>query len=153
MSFLFTLDESQLATQLPDIFAAAEKDIASAEPLFDIEGQRLELLARNLPQHQAHYDQKAQEMKQLMKWLENYRSKLEAIHLKNYSKGQRALSATDQRIFLGGERDIVETTQLIIEATLMYGKFDAIVEGFKQMGWQLGAIVKLRIAELHEVII
>ncbi len=153
MSFLFTLDEGQLAQQLPDIFAAAEKAIASAEPLFDIEGQRLELLARNLPQHQAHYDQKAQEMKQLMKWLENYKAKLEAIHLKNYSKGQRAFSATDQRIFLGGEPNVIETNQLIIEATLLYGKFDAIVEGFKQMGWQLGAIVKLRIAELHEVII
>jgi hypothetical protein len=153
MSFLFTLDESKLGEQLPEIFDAVELEIAKAEPLFDIEGIRLELLARDLPKHQGHYDLKAQEMKQLMKWLENYKGKQEAILLKNYNKGQRALSATDQRILIGGEKDIVETNQLIIEATLLYGKLDAIVEAFKQMGWMIGHITKLRVAELGDIII
>lgn len=153
MSFLFTLEEDRLAEQLPDIFDRCEREIAKAEPLFDIAGERLEMLARNLPQHQGHYSVKAQEMKQLIKWLENYKAKLEAIHLKNYSRGQRALSATDQRIFLGGEQNVIELNQLIIEASLMYGKLDSIVEAFKQMGWMLGNITKLRVAELQEVII
>jgi hypothetical protein len=153
MSFLFTLDEDKLSEQLPEIFAKAEREILKAEPLFEIEGQRLELLMRNLPQHQGHYAQKAQEMKQLMKWLENYKAKLEFIHLKNYSRGQRALSATDQRVFLGGEQNVIEVNQLIIEANLMYSKFDEITEAFKQLGWMLGNITKLRVAELHEVII
>jgi hypothetical protein len=153
MSFLFTLDESKLGEQLPEIFDAVELEIAKAEPLFDIEGIRLELLARDLPKHQGHYDLKAQEMKQLMKWLENYKGKQEAILLKNYNKGQRALSATDQRILIGGEKDIVETNQLIIATTLLYGKLDAIVEAFKQMGWMIGHITKLRVAELGDIII
>jgi hypothetical protein len=153
MSFLFTLDEAKLSEQLPEIFEEVEREIAKAEPLFDIEGVRLELLARDLPKHQGHYDLKAQEMKQLMKWLENYKGKQEAILLKNYNKGQRALSATDQRILIGGEKDIVETNQLIIEATLLYGKLDSIVEAFKQMGWMIGHITKLRVAELGDIII
>lgn len=153
MSFLFTLDESKLAEQLAEIFDATELEIRKAEPLFDIEGARLELLARDLPKHQGHYDVKAQEMKQLMKWLENYKAKQEAILLKNYSKGQRALSATDQRILIGGEKDIIETNQLIIATTELYGKLDAIVEAFKQMGWMIGHITKLRVAELGDIII
>jgi hypothetical protein len=153
MSFLFTLDEAKLSEQLPEIFEGVEREIAKAEPLFDIEGVRLELLARDLPKHQGHYDLKAQEMKQLMKWLENYKGKQEAILLKNYNKGQRALSATDQRILIGGEKDIVETNQLIIATTLLYGKLDAIVEAFKQMGWMIGHITKLRVAELGDIII
>jgi hypothetical protein len=72
---------------------------------------------------------------------------------KNYTKGGRALSATDQRILLAGEKDIVETNQLIIEATLLYGKLDSIVEAFKQMGWMIGHITKLRVAELGDIII
>src|SRR3990167_4377700 len=140
MSFLFTLDESKLTEQLPEIFDAIELEIKKAEPLCEIEGVRLELLARDLPKHQGHYDLKAQEMKQLMKWLENYKAKQEAILLKNYSKGQRALSATDQRI-------------LISAATELYGKLDAIVEAFKQMGWMIGHITKLRVAELGDIII
>ena len=153
MSFLFTLDESKLTEQLPEIFDAIELEIKKAEPLFEIEGVRLELLARDLPKHQSHYDMKAQEMKQLMKWLENYKAKQEAILLKNYSKGQRALSATDQRILIGGEKDVIETNQLIIAATELYGKLDAIVEAFKQMGWMIGHITKLRVAELGDIII
>ena len=118
MSFLFELQEERLAEQLPDIFAKAEAEILKAEPLFDIEGERLEVLARMLPKHQAYYNELAQEMKHLVKWLENYKAKQEAILLKNYSRGQRALSATDQRILLAGEKDTVETTQLIIEASM-----------------------------------
>lgn len=153
MSFLFTLDEDKLAEQLPEVFAKAEREIQFAEPLFDIAGSRLELIIRDIPKHQAHFAQKAQEMKLLMKWLENYKAKLELIHLKNYSKGQRALSATDQRVFLGGEQNIIELNQLIIETTLFYGKFDEITEAFKSMGWSLGNVVKLRVAELQDIII
>lgn len=153
MSFLFALEEDKLYNQLPDIFAAAELEIQKAEPLFEIEGTRLEILARDLPKHQAHYSLKYQEMKQLMKWLENYKSKQEAIILKNYSKGQRVLSASDQKILLAGEKDIIETNQLIIETALLYGKFEEIVESFKQMGWMLGHITKLRVAELGDIII
>lgn len=154
MSFLFTLEEDKLHIQLPELFAAAELEIQKAEPLFDIEGTRLEILARDLPKHQSHYAQRSQEMKQLMKWLENYKSKQEAILLKNYTRNnQRVLSASDQKILLAGEKDIVETNQLIIEAAMMYGKFEEIVEAFKQMGWMLGHITKLRVAELGDIII
>lgn len=151
MSFLFTLEEDKLAEQLPAIFENYEKHIRSAEPLFELEGMRLELIARNLPQHQAFYAHRAVEMKQVMKWLENYKSKLEARFTKNYAQGQRALAAREVTTFIGGEKDIVELNQLIIEATLLYSQLDEIVEAFKQMGWMLGHVTKLRVAELQEV--
>lgn len=153
MSFLFELDEEKYQEQLPDLFAKAEKEIAKAEPLFSIEGERLEILMRDLPKHQSHYAQKCQEMKHLMKWLENSKDKLEATHHKNYSKGQRALSTTDQRVLMGGEKNIVEMNQLIIESTLLYSQLNSIVEAFVSMGWMLGHITKLRVAELSEIII
>lgn len=151
MSFLFTLDENRLAEQLPAIFENYEKHIKLAEPLFELENMRLELIARVLPQHQTFYAHRAQEMKQVMKWLENYKAKLEARFTKNYSQGQRALGAREAQTFINGEKDIVELNQLIIESNLLYMQLDEIVEGFKQMGWMLGSIVKLRIAELQEV--
>lgn len=151
MSFLFTLEEDKLADQLPKIFENYENHVKNAEPLFDLDGMRLELIARNLPQHQVFYAHRANEMKQVIKWLENYKSKLEARFTKNYSQGQRALTARDITTFIGGERDIVELNQLIIEATLLYSQLDEIVEAFKQMGWMVGNITKLRVAELHDV--
>jgi len=151
VSFLFTLEEDKLADQLPKIFENYENHVKNAEPLFDLDGMRLELIARNLPQHQVFYAHRANEMKQVIKWLENYKSKLEARFTKNYSQGQRALTARDITTFIGGERDIVELNQLIIEATLLYSQLDEIVEAFKQMGWMVGNITKLRVAELHDV--
>lgn len=153
MSFLFELDENHLSEQLPAIFERFERDAKTADLLFNIEGERLELVARNVPMHQAHYSMKAQEAKHLVKWLENYKAKQEAIVLKNYNRGQRALSATDQRILLAGEKDIVETNQLIIEASLLANQLADIVEGFKQMGWMVGNITKVRVAELQDIII
>ena len=153
MSFLFTLEEDKLAEQLPAIFERYEKHIKEAEPLFDLDGVRLEQIARTLPQYQARYAQRAAEMKQVAKWLENYRAKLEARFTKNYSQGQRALGVREATTFINGEKDIVELNQLIIEATLLYNQLDEIVEGFKQMGWMVGNITKLRVAELQEVIL
>lgn len=153
MSFLFTLEEDRLAEQLPAIFENYEKHIQAAAPLFELEGMRLELIARVLPQHQTRYAQRAAEMKQVVKWLENYRAKLEARFTKNYSQGQRALAAREATTFINGEKDIVELNQLIIEASLLQLQLNEIVEGFKQMGWMVGNITKLRVAELQEVIL
>jgi hypothetical protein len=154
MSFSFSLDENKLAEQLSKIFSDAELEISKSASLFDLEDQRLELLIRNVPMHQAHYQQYTHEMKACIKWLENYKSKLEAQALKNISStNNRAFSATDQKTLIAGTRDIIEINQLIIETTLLYGKFDAITEAFKTMSWMLGHITKLRVSELQDVMI
>ena len=155
MSLIFELEEDKekLGAQLIRIFEVAEQDIKSAKPLFELDGQRLELLLRNLPLHQEVFSEKYQDMKGIVKWLENYKAKIEAIHLRNYSRSPRALSATDQRILLNGEPDIIELNQLIIEATILQNKFGDIVEAFKQMGWMLGHVTKLRVASIEDTII
>lgn len=153
MISLFTIDEQNLEAELPSLFEMMEAEIAKAEPLFEIDGERLEKLARDLPKHQAHYSGLRQDMKHLMRWLENWKSKEEAILLKNYQKGQRALTATDTKTLINGEKTIIEANQMIIVASQLYMKLDDIVECFKQMGWMIGNITKLRVAELGDIIV
>jgi len=153
VSFLFVLEEDKLADQLPAIFENYENHIKKAEPLFELEDMRLELVARNLAQHQVFYAHRATEMKHVVKWLENYKAKLEARFTKNYSQGQRALGVREAATFISGEKDIVELNQLIIEASLLYTQLDEITEAFRQMGWMVGHITKLRVAELQEATI
>ena len=153
MSFLFALEEANLAEQLPPLFDKWEREISKAEPLFDLEGRRLEEVARVLPKHQAHYDLLAQDTKQLVKWLENYKSKLEARATKNINSGSRAVGPREAAIYINGEREIVEINQLIIETDLIRQKLDAIVESFRQMGWMVGNITKLRVASLNAVVL
>ena len=153
LTSLFELDETKLQEQIPVIFDRASIQIKQAEPLFNIEGESLEKISRDLAKHQAHYAVEAQNMKHILKWLENHQSKLEARHARNYGKGQRVLSATDQRLYTQGEPDIVEIKQLGCEASRLYSVLAEIVDAFKQMGWMAGNITKLRVAELQDIIL
>jgi hypothetical protein len=153
MSFLLQLDDARFGEQLIPILERLEAETAKAEPLFLLNGRRLEEIARELPQHQAYYMQLAQEARHLVKWLENHLEKIEARLTNNYLKGQRAYGARETTVLIAGSSEMVEHKQLIIEASLTHQKLDAIVEGFKQMGWMLGNVTKLRVAELQDVIL
>lgn len=153
MTAFLTIDETRLGEELMRFFDRYSSEIEKAEPLFSLEGRRLEEIARSLPYHQAHYDKLAKEAQQLVKWLENSRARIEARLTKNYLQGQRAYGARETSTLVAGEREMVEHNQLIIEATIFYQKLDSIVEAFKQMGWMVGNITKLRVAELQDVVI
>jgi hypothetical protein len=152
---LFGLGEKnqELMNQLPTFFEYWQAEIDRAEPVFDIKGQRLESLIRDVPQHQAHYAKLAQESRALVKWLEVQKAKSESRYIKNYNNSPRVLGVKEQSQYLNGEKDVIELNQLIVEAALKQNQFDEIVDAVKQLGWMLGAVVKLRVAELQDVII
>jgi hypothetical protein len=154
MSFLLTLDESRLAEQLFPLFEAFEADIAKAAPLFELGGRRLEEIARVLPYHQSLYDQRAQEAKQLMKWLENHLARIESRMVKNMNASNaRAFGQRETTAIIAGEKEVVEHKQLVIEAALLHQKLESIVEAFRQMGWMVQNITKLRVSELQDVVL
>lgn len=153
MSFLFSLNDEKLFEQLPNIFEKYESYIEQAKPLFKLDGAKLEQLVRDIPQHQAFYGRKAADMKQLVSWLENQKAKLESKFTKNYLGGQRVYGAKEQATFIAGEPEIVEMNELIIEAKLIYQHLEEIKDAFVSMGWATTNIVKLRVAELGEVVI
>lgn len=153
MTTLLQIDETRLAEELMVFFAKYADEIKKAEPLFNLDGVLLEHIARTLPYNQSHYDMLAQEAKQLVKWLENHRARIEARLTKNYLQGNRVYGSRETATLISGEREMIDINQLIIEASLAHQRLDAVVEGFKQMGWMVGAIVKLRVAELHTVVL
>ncbi len=153
MTTLLQIDESRLVEELDSFFTKYDAEIKKAEPLFSLEGERLEVIARSLPYNQAHYDMQAQEAKQLVKWLENHRARIESRLTRNYLQGNRAYGARETSTLIAGEKEMVEINQLVIEASLYHQRLDSIVEGFKQMGWMVGHITKLRVASLQDVVI
>lgn len=148
--FLLGQKNEELFNELPAFFDNWHAEIASAEPIFSIEGERLEKLARDIPHNQFYYAQKAQDARALVKWLEIHRAQKEARYLKNYNNSPRALGVKEQAVYLAGEKDIVEVNQLIVEAQLCQNQLEEIVDAIKQLAWQLGNVVKLRIADLGE---
>lgn len=152
---LFALGEKtdDLKAELPAFFEKWDRLVAEAEPIFDIAGQRLELIARGLPHNQGRYAQLALEARAVVKWLENQKGRVESRYIKNYNQAPKALGTREQAQYLQGEKEIVELNQLIIQAALHQQQFDEIVEAVKQLGWMVGHITKLRVAELQDVVI
>ena len=130
-----------------------ESGLEFEKPIFELEGVRLELIARNIPHHQVFYAQRAMEVRALVKWLEVHKARTESRYVKNYNNSPRALGTKEQSQYLQGEKDVVEINQLIIQTALFQQQFEEIVEAIKQMGWMIGNITKLRVAELQDAVI
>jgi hypothetical protein len=153
MSFLLTLEEDRLE-EIISLLDRYEQAAQNAEPIFKLEGRRIEEIARTLPHYQSSFDQQYQELKSLEEWLNNLKEKRVAKLWKKYNEGySKALSTKDIQAYIAGEKDIVELNQIIIEVTLLKSKFFSIVDALKQLGWMLGHITKLRIAEMQDAIL
>lgn len=153
MSFLLTLDEEKLEEIIP-LLPRYEEKIKKAEPIFKLEGRRIEEIMRTIPHYQSSYDESYQELKSLEEWVNNIKEKKVGKLWKKYNEGySRSLSTRDIQAYISGEKEIVELNQIIIEISLLKNSMFAIVDAIKQMGWQMGSITKLRIAEMQDAIL
>jgi hypothetical protein len=153
VSFLLELSEDRLEEIIP-LLDKYEKKIAAAEPIFKLEGRRLEEIMRTLPHYQVSYDQSFQEVKGLEEWVINIKEKRVGKLWRKYTEGyNRVLSAKDVQAYIAAEKEIVELNQILIEVVVLKNNLQSIVESVKQMGWMVGHVTKLRIAEMEEAIL
>jgi hypothetical protein len=153
MSFLLTLDEEKME-EIIDLLPKYEQRIQAAEPLFKLEGRRLEEIIRTLPHNLASYDESYQQLKALEEWINNIKEKKVGKLWKKYNEGySRTLSTRDIQAYIASEKEIVELNQIIIEVTLLKNNLLSIVEALKQLGWMLSHITKLRVAEMQDAIL
>lgn len=153
MSFLLTLEMDKLDAIL-DIIPRYEKKALDAKPIFDLEGRRLEEIMRTLPHHQADYSRALQELKALDEWLDNVKQKETAKLWKKYLEGYpKQLGQNDIKSYIAGEKVIVELNQIIIEVQLIKNNMQDIVDSIKNMGFMMGNVTRLRVAEMEEAIL
>lgn len=128
-----------------------EQYITEAEPLFNLEDVRLELLCRSHPGWLAKYFRFEQELKGIENTLTIKKEELEGKLWKRYVEGySRQLSNTDIKNYIAAEKDIVSINLIMNEVLFVKNKMSAVVEGFRQMGWSLRNIVQLRVNQLQE---
>jgi hypothetical protein len=153
MSFILTLDEERLEEIIP-ILARYEEKLAAAEPIFKLEGRRLEEIMRTIPHYQSSYDEVSVELKALEEWLTNIKEKRVGKLWKKYNEGySRALSTRDIQAYIAAEKDIVELNQILIEVTLLKNNAGSVVDAVRQLAWMVGHVTKLRIAEMKDAIL
>jgi hypothetical protein len=153
MSFILSLDESKLEEIIP-IISKYEKMITSAEPIFKLEGTLLESALKTLPHYQSSYDQALQEMKGVEEWIAAIKEKKVGKLWKKYNEGySRQLTARDIQAYIAAEPDVVALNQILVDVVSTKNKLAAIVDALRQMGWMLGHVTKLRVAEMNDAIL
>ena len=151
---LDTKDDAELFPQLLSIITKYEKYVEEAEPLFKIDGKKLEEVCRTLPKNLVVYDRHYHEMKTLEEWMMVKREKIQSKLWKKFLEGYpRALAAKDIQMYIQGDPEYVEFTEIILEVANIKAKLQSLVKAFENMSWMLGHITKLRIAELQDVVL
>jgi hypothetical protein len=77
--------------------------------------------------------------------------KLNARYWKKYVEGYpRQLGPKDIQAYVSGEKEMVEMTQIILEVALVKQRLESTVRGFEQMGFMMGHVTKIRVAEMQD---
>lgn len=151
---LDTRDDAELFPQLLSIISTYENFVEEAEPLFKIDGKKLEEVCRTLPKNLSVYDRRYQEMKTLEEWMVVKRDKIQSKLWKKFLEGYpRALASKDIQMYIQGDAEYVEFTEIMLEVANIKAKLQSIVKAFEQLGWMVGHITKLRIAELQDTVL
>ena len=157
MSILFKLDtedDNAFFSGVTDILIEYQTLVNKAEPLFQIEGKKLDSVCQVLPKNLYLYNRYFLDMKTLEEYLIIKRNQIQAKLWKKYVEGYpKALATKDIQNYILGDADYVALSRVIIEVQDLKEKFKAITEAFEQMNWQLSNITKLRIAEIQETIL
>lgn len=128
--------------------------IDEAEPLFSLEGRRLDYVLKNYPIWNKDYNVHYRKLASVEAWLNENTDKIFARHFKRiHSVNGKTLPLKEISIYINTEDDYISAKALIAEISYLKDQFYALCEGFKSMGYSLNNIVKLRVNIAEEIIL
>jgi len=138
--------------KIPARVAQYEALIAAAESIFELKGKGLEQACKEHAQNLMFYNGMLQEAKMVEETIRGRVGAVESqLFVKYNENNQRALSRLDIGQYIKGDPKYVAAYEILLEVVCVVKQLDSIVEALKSMGWTLGHIVKLRIAQLEDV--
>jgi hypothetical protein len=122
--------------------------------MFEMTGHRLEQLNKEHSQNLIKFDTKFRELKSLEEFIKMKLEEVRAFRWKKYMENYNfKLSGRDIEAYIAGDEEYVTMYQIMLEVTNTKRKFEAVVEGLKNMGWRLADITKLRVAQIEAAVI
>ena len=104
--------------------------------------------------HQYQYGLKMSDANMVLDWLTVLRNKAEARYLKNYQQNNpRAMSISEAKTLIGGDKDVVEIQQLICQVQKYVRDLKEIREAFIQLNYTLTNVTKLKVAEMEDYVL
>jgi hypothetical protein len=135
---------------LPDMidYYAAEAEKAHWETR--IQGS-LEKNAQDLPGQVSYRFGQLQELEAVLKHLNTRYDKLRSDHYRRYlERYNRELSDRSIEKYIDGETDVINMLDLVNEVALMRNKYLGLMKALDAKNYQMGHIVRLRVAGMND---
>lgn len=128
-----------------------EKQLDDAKFETSLKGN-LERNSREIPSHISYRFGQLQEVEAI---LEHLNIELRTIHRKHYRKYlehyNKVLSSRDADKFAEGEQEYVDMENIVNEFALVRNRYMALMKGLETKQFQIGHIIKLRVAGLDDI--
>lgn len=137
--------------KIPGRLALYEQLCDAAEPCFELNGRHLEEVCKVHAKDLMFYDLMLQECKTIEETIRARVEEIESTLYKHLNETSiRALGTTDLKQYIKAEPQYVQAYEILLEVVHVRRKLESIVEALKSLGWSIGHIVKLRIAQLEK---
>lgn len=144
---------SQDLSVLPDAISYYELELEQARREVKISG-KVERLSAELPGVTEHRFNQLQDIEAILRHLEIMLRKTRSQYFKKYLEAyNRQLSSRDAEKYMEGEDEVIEMEFLITEVSRIRNKYTGIMKGLEIKQWQLGNLVKLKVAGFDDFII
>lgn len=144
-----TADPDDL-TPLVDCFAYFEKQLTEAREELDVVG-RIEIMAKKLPGMAEYRFNQLQELEAILKYLQIRMDKVRGQRYRFYmEKYDRELKSSDADKFAAGDDQVIDLALMINHVALLRNKFLGVSKGIEYLHFQIGNVIKLRIAGIED---
>lgn len=140
--------------KLPKRLAEYELLIEAAQPCFDLTHKKLEEACKVHANDLMVYDMMLQECKTIEETIKFKVEEVESLIFKRLNEtNKKVLGTTEIKQYIKSDPQYVAAMEILLEVNLTRRRLESIVEALKSLGWSLGHIVKLRIAQLEDTIL
>ena len=138
---------------LLDFIEKCEREFDEGKERLKVRGA-LQQEAADQPAWLGYYDETRAELKALRDHFESKAKRIRASFYKEYMENyNRVLQKQDIEQYINNEPKWQSADDLHREISMLYDKFEGLVEAFKAKGWALSHIVKLRCNALEDALI
>lgn len=155
MSRLPDLGKSKFKFEhLPAVLEEYGNELEEAKEKIKLKGLKLDHANRENPGWFSYYDQRRIELYTITKWLEANVQRVKSKLFKNLYKTQPYdLSDRAKDKFVESEPAYLSAYELYLEGKEMYETYVGIVDAFRQRGYALNNITKIRVQGLEDAVI
>lgn len=138
--------------RLPEAMTYFEGQLEQARQQdLPMRGQRLELVAAEIPAAVEHRFGQLQEIEAILEHLNiQYRRTRSAVFRRYLENYQRALSSRDVEKYVDGDAEVVDMAVLINQFGLLRNQWLGLLKGLDQRAFSVNNVVRLRVAGLDD---